>query len=275
MKRDQLFNSTAINALMIARAFDPGKAGWKLDKDGKIELKDGNPIYLDSNGQETTVDGGTISRLNGEAKQHRIEKEAALDQLKAFKDIDPVAAKKAIADLAKIDQKKLIDAGEVDKVRLEITTQFTEQMTELKKANETLVSNNHNMQRTNAFAQSKFIKDRVAVPPEMFEATFGKNFKVENDKIVPYGPDGNKVYSKKRMGEIADVDEALEIIIDSYPHKDSILKAPDHSGSGNGGGGGNRGGGRTVTRGEFNKLGPSQQAATAEQARKGELTIID
>ncbi len=273
--KTRYMNSTAVAAFIKPRVFDPGKAGWKIDDKGAIVLKDGNPVYIDSNGTESTVDGGTISRLNGEARQHRIEKEAVMESLKAFKDIDPAAAKKAIADIAKIDQKKLIDAGEVDKVRKEITDQFTEQMAQVKKTNEELVATNHNMMRSNAFANSKFIKDRVAVPPEMFEATFGKNFKVEDNKIVPYGMDNNKVYSKKRMGEIADVDEALEIIIESYPHKDSILKAPGASGSGNGGGGGNRGTGATITRAEFSKLSPAAQSEQAMKAGKGEITIVD
>jgi len=51
--------------------------GWKKDADGHLELKDGNPIYLDANDKEMTVEHGTIARINGEAKSHRERAEAA------------------------------------------------------------------------------------------------------------------------------------------------------------------------------------------------------
>jgi hypothetical protein len=273
MKRNLLMASAAIFTLPIS--FDPGKAGWKLDKDGKIELKDGNPIYVDANGAEMTVEGGTISRLNGEARQHRVEKEAAQTALKAFEGIDPAAARKAIDTVGKLDAKKLIDAGEVDRVKDEIGRTYQGQIAEKDKAIGDLTTQVQGMTRSHAFATSKFIQSRVAVPPEMFEATFGKNFKIEDGKLVGYHADGNKVYSKTRVGEIANLDEALEIIVDAYPHKDTILKAPDHSGSGNGGGGGGRGGGRVVRRAEFDKLPPHEQSNISAQARKGEVNLVD
>jgi hypothetical protein len=275
MKRDHLLNSTAILTCIRSSAFDPNKAGWKLDANGKIEMKDGNPIYIDSNGTESTIESGTIGRLNGEAKNFREAKERAENELKKFTGIDPEKARAALDTISKIDQKKLIDAGEVDKVRQEIGATYTTQLAEKDKAIETLQNKANNMLRTNAFATSKFIQERVAVPPEMFEATFGKNFKVENDKLVPYDNNGNQVYSAKRMGEVASLDEALEIIINGYPHKDAILKAPGASGSGNSGRGGGTGSGRLVTRDQFDKMAPQEQANVAAQARKGEAQIVD
>lgn len=43
---------------------------------------------------------------------------------------------------------------------------------------------------------------------------------------------GNPIYSRKNPGELADFDEALEIIISQYPHKDSILRGSGASGAG-------------------------------------------
>ena len=102
-------------AVLSATAFN--NPGWKLDADGKLELKDGNPIYLDASGRESIVDGGTITRLNGEARAHREAKEAAETKLRAFEGLDPEAARKAVETVKNIDAKKLIDAGEVEKVR--------------------------------------------------------------------------------------------------------------------------------------------------------------
>lgn len=266
----------ATTALQLA--FEPGKPGWKVGADGKIEMKDGNPIYIDANGNESTVDGGTISRLNGEAKAHREAKEKAereLAAMKPFEGLNPDEVKKALDTVSKLDQKKLIDAGEVDRVREEISKSYTTQLNELKTENEKLSGTINNMTVDNAFNGSEFVKNRVAVPSDMFKAQFGKNFKIEDGKLVPYGFDGNKVYSKKRMGEIADFDEALEIIIGDYKHKDAVLKAPEHSGSGNNGRGGDHGGGRTVRRADYDKMKPAEQASLGVSMAKGEVSIVD
>lgn len=261
-------------------AFDPGKAGWKIGADGKIEMKDGNPVYLDSAGNESTVEGGTIARLNAEAKQHREAKERAEGELNKFKGadgklLDPTIALKAVETVSKLDAKKLIDSGEVDKLKDQIKGEFTAQLTERDAKIKEQAAAIDGMTLNAAFSSSKFIADRIAVPAEMFRNTFAKNFKVEDGKVVPYGNDGNKILSSKRIGETADLDEALEKIVEAYPHKDAIMKAPNASGSGNGGGGGSRGNGRFISRADFAKLPPHEQKATADAAGKGEITITN
>ncbi len=47
-----------------------------------------------------------------------------------------------------------------------------------------------------AFGRSKFVTDKIAVPPDMLQNTFGKAFKVEEGRVVAYGDDGNKIYSR-------------------------------------------------------------------------------
>lgn len=259
---------------IMARAFDTGK-GWKKDADGNLELKDGNPVYVDGGGNEMTVEPGTITRLNGEAKGHREAKEAAEAKLKLFDGIDAAKAREAFETLSKVDQSRLIDAGEVDKVREEVGKAFNAQIAERDKTIADLTANRDGLVLSNAFGSSKFLQDRISVPTEMFQATFGRHFKVEDGKVVPYGHDGQKLYSKKRAGEVADLDEAAEILVDGYAHKDRILKAPEHSGSNNGGQGGGRGGGRTMRRSDFEKLNAGQQSAAAQEMGKGELTLVD
>jgi hypothetical protein len=92
---------------------------------------------------------------------------------------------------------------------------------------------------------------------------------------VAYGADGNPISSKKHIGENASFDEALELIIDNYKHKDSILKAADAGGSGSNGGGGARGRGRTMTQAQFNEMHPSQQAEFAAKMGTGEAGLVD
>ena len=269
IKRFALLNSVA------ALAFDTGAAGWKMDGDKIATDASGNPIYLQAGGGEQVIEVGTISRLNAEAKSHREAKEAAESKLKVFEGLDPAKAREALDTVGKLDQKKLIDAGEVDRVRQEIASQYQGQLAEAQKGAESLQSRVDSLLLETAFGKSKFIQHRVAVPPEMFVSTFGKNFKIEDGKPVPYDSAGNKIYSKTRMGEVADIDEAFSIMVDGYAHKDSILRANGHGGSGNNGNGGARGGSRVMKRSEFDALTPAERANAAAAMGKGELTIVD
>ena len=73
----------------------------------------------------------------------------------------------------------------------------------------------------------------------MVQATFGKAFKIEEGKVVAYDANGNKIFSQSRPGELAEFDEALEALVDAYPHKDHILKPTGAQGSGAPNGNGN------------------------------------
>ena len=248
---------------------------WKLDENNNIVLKDGDPVYVDANGVEKTVAVDTIARLNKEAKDHREAKEEALNKLKAFEGIDAVKAREALETVSKLDDKKLIDTGEVDKLKAQITQQFQTQLTEKDTAYNDLKNKFDNMLIDNMFANSEFIRNNVAVPVDMFEAKFRNNFRIENNEIVPYGYDGSRMISKTRAGEYATVEEAMQILAESHPNKDVILKAKPGNGSGAGTGGGANGGGRYMKRSDFENLSPVQQAEYASKIRKGEIQLTD
>jgi hypothetical protein len=269
----------AMLSTVAARAF--ANPGWKMDGDKLALDANGNPIYVNSDGQEQSVKADTISTLNAEAKNHRVAKEGAEATLAKYKGadgklIDPEAAIKAIDTVSKIDAKKLIDAGEVDKVRDAIKNEFTTQLGEKDAKIAELSGVNKTMTVDRAFDASEFIRDRVNVPRDMFRDSFGKNVKVGDDgKLEFYGRDGNRLLSKKNAGEYAGGDEAFELMVDQHPQKDTILKAQSGSGSGNGGGGGSRPGSRTVRRSDFDAMNPSDKAQAGAAMQKGELSIVD
>ena len=253
------------------------KNGWKTDDAGNIIARDGNPVWVDSNGAEMTLERDTVSRLNAEAKAHREAKEAAETRLKAFEGLDASKAREALETVKNIDLKKMIDSGKLEEVRKELTTQFQTQIAEKDKAYADLRTEYDNTRISNIFAGSEFIRNRVAVPADMFEATFKGNFKIEDGKIVVKDKAGNQLMSKKKIGEYADPDEALELLIEQHPQKDVILKANGQSGSGNRGNGGNGGGGngKTMKRSEYDGLSDHDRAGYAASLAKRELTIVD
>lgn len=233
----------------------------KIDENGNAVLQDGKPVYVHDDGKEVAFDApatvATITRLNAEAKTHREGKEAAEKLLKGFDGIeDPAAARKALETLANLDAKKLVDAGEIEKVKSEISKAFQAQLDEANTKAQTLEQQLYGEKIGGSFARSKVIAEKLAVPADMVQATFGNRFKIEDGKVVAYDANGNKIFSRARPGELADFDEALETLVDSYPHKDHILK----SSGANGGGAPNGGGKPTVPKGN---LGGSREERLA------------
>lgn len=220
----------------------------KLDADGHVVLADGKPVYVGDDGKDYPMDVphmyGKIVSLTSEARELRTAKETAESKVKDFEGIDdPAEAKRAIGVLKSLDEKKLVDAGKIDEIKAAAVKAHEEQAAAAAKAHATEmqkvtterdeIRGLYNSEKLTAlFTGSKFIKDRVAVPADLFRARFGTAFKVEENAVVGYDASGNKIYSRSKPGEIADFDEALEVLVEAYPEKDSILKGNGQSGGG-------------------------------------------
>lgn len=164
----------------------------KLDGTGNIVLENGMPVYLNHDGNEIVVDVAKlfskISDLNNESMKHRL----------AYNE-----AKTQIEDLKK-------------------SRQNDTELTSLKEKVRSLMIDNGLM-------ESSSIKNTV-LPVSVAKKYFGDAFKiVEKDgefHLVAHGKDGNPIYSKENTERYASFDEAISILIDSDPTKDTLLKAP-------------------------------------------------
>lgn len=229
---------------------------FKFDANGNIVTQEVNgvklPVLIHADGKEVPFDGdhavGKIASLNAEAKTHREAKEAAETKLKTFDGIaDPAAALKALNTVKNLDEKNLIAAGERDKAVAEAVKSVEEKYAPVVAKNGELESQLNGHLIGSAFSGSKYIADKFAAPGpagvEIARSLFERAFKVKDGKLVAYGADGKELYSKTRHGEFANAEEAIEQLVDAYPHKDHILKGTGGSGGGSqgspGGGGGN------------------------------------
>lgn len=250
----------------------------KLDANGNVVVQDGKPVYVHEDGKEIPFDAeGALNKirdLNAENKSHREAAETANTKLKMFDGVDPEAAKKALELAKNLDDKKLLDTKGVEELKAQISASFKSQIEDIQKEAqkaakklETQVQERDgtifNLMVTNRFHTSEFVKKKVAVPSDMIEAAFGKHFKVENGKVVGYKADGSPIYSRKSPGETADFDEALEIMVDGYPHKDHILKGSGSSGNGTPPGGSKQAAGK-----EIMDLPPAERIAAARAQGK-------
>lgn len=229
--------------------------------------EDGKPLYIHDDGKEVAFDApraiAKIDELGLEAKNNRISKEQAEASLKTFEGLDAEKARNALNTIKNFDDKKLIDAGEAERVRTEaidsVKQTYETQLGQITQERDAFQQQLHNELIGGGFARSKFIQEKVAVPMDMVQAMFGQNFKVEDGKPIAYDSKGQKIYSRTSHGDEAGFDEALEILIGGYQYKDSILKGSQAGGGGFSGQGG-QGGGKSMSRQNFEQLSPSDKS---------------
>lgn len=240
----------------------------KLDANGNAIIKDGRPVYIKDDGSEIEFDAaqafGKITQLTGEAKANRERAEAAEVKANMFKDItDPVAALAALTTVKNLKDKQLVDAGDVEKVKAEAIAAVEAKYKPTLDENAALKGQLDNELIGGSFARSKAIQDKFAIPADLVQARFGSHFKRVDGKVVAFDQSGREIYSAKKPGDLADFDEALEIIVGQYPHRESILKGSGASGGGAGSSASNGAGGkRTITRAQFEALDPASKAAS-------------
>jgi len=204
---------------------------WKKDDNGNIVLVDGNPVLIGGDGSERAIADNFISDLNNEAATRRREVNELKGSLSKFDGIDIDEAKKALETTKNIDLSKMVGLDKLEEVRTDVAGQFKGQMDAL---TESLNGANDQIRQllvSNAFASSQFVSENTVLLPDFAESYFGKHFKVENNQAVAYQGD-QPILSMEKPGQLAGFDEALKILVNAHPNKDSILKGAGASGSG-------------------------------------------
>lgn len=257
----------------------------KLDDKGAVVLQDGKPVYTLDDGRDVPHDAAatvaTISRLNNEARNHREAKEALEAKYKGVPDellTNAEAALNALTTIKNIDEGKLLTAGKVQEIKdaaaksaqeavAAATRAAAEEKRLLTEANSKLTTDLHTHLIGGAFAGSKYIAEKLAIPADIAQKVFGDRVKVEGNKLVPMDSNGQPIFSATRHGEHADLEEALPVWVNAYPNRDMILKSTGASGSGaNPGSNQNAGGKKAVPRAQWDSM---DQAARMAHSKSG------
>ena len=166
-----------------------------------------------------------IKELNAESAQRRIALKTVEEKLKGYEGIDIDTAREALELKALLDSKKIVKPEEQE----QITKGFKEKLTTL----ESKLSEKDDVIRkllvTNEFSNSDFFNGankKTILNPDIAEGFFGKNFKIEGNKVVGYNAEGLPIMSKENPEKYAGFNEVIETLIKEYPNKDSILSAP-------------------------------------------------
>lgn len=249
------------------------------DKEYAELSPEGKPVYVQDDGSEIEFDGSMafskISQLTKENEKHRKTNKELDEKLKTYEGIDdPEAARAALEKVQSLSEGENKTAEQIEEIRKNANKAAEERIAketkaanakieELQKSASTLQGQLYEEKIGGSFARSKFVNERLAVPWDMAKKYFGDRFKIEDGKVVAYEDDGqHKIGSRKNPGSDADFEEAIEIMVDVYPHKDHILRAKGGGSGGRQGAGGNGTGDKTITRQQFDALDPLAKQKT-------------
>jgi len=208
----------------------------KLDADGHVVVQDGKPVYTDDvDGKDLAFDAeqmrSKISELNTESKTHRLsakEKQELLDKFGDSKPEEFAAIRATLEELGGMDGvKKLKEKSglDVEAIKKSITDAYESKLADANKTGEAKDATIRQLLVGSGFATAEVLKGTIFKDTrDVAESYFGKHFRVENGKPVAYIGE-NMLLSRERPGDPADVNEALSILIDQHPQRDSFKLA--------------------------------------------------
>jgi hypothetical protein len=228
---------------------------WKRDENGQLVMDDsGNPVRVGTDGKEYAfsddVLDSTLQNLetaNAEAAKRKQKLRDLEGKLKPIEDIEDLQkwrkeADEAMKTVQNLKDEDLIKSSEVENFKKQLTDSYEQKIQELQGQLEKTAGKLREKSISAQFAQSSmFVGEdkKTAFTPRVAEKYFGSNFHLDEETgdPIPYDNQGNKILSRKNPGNTASFDEAIEILIEQDPDRDSILRGPKPGGGTPPGGG--------------------------------------
>lgn len=202
----------------------------------KVKTLDGIPeelhglyVQLDDGTYMLSVDGVVEKSKLDEFRTNNIDLLKKLDQ---FKDVDPEKLKEMVETQRKLDEKKLIDAGDIEGL---VAKRVTALKQEYDAANSELTSKlDLSMRQLETLLIDNKVRDHasaVGVAPSAIQDVLLRAksvFKVEDGQPVAIDHEGNKIYSKDGVSPVS-VKEWVTDLKTTAPH---LFMQSQGSGSG-------------------------------------------
>ena len=230
--------------------------GISVDEKGfpiVIQEKDGveNEIGLDAIHLYGKVPG-----LMAEAKGHRLAAEEANKVINLFKEREvgdiPTFLEKGLAALetvGNLEEGKLVDAKKIEEIKLQAQENIKLKLDEKEKAYlEGTKKSNDLLKKANAHIYDLMVRDKIQTSTFVkakWNGTTESAYRYWRDQIkvephdtldklqvVSYYVNGEKVMSQEKIGEPADLDEALALLVSKDADADSLLRGSAAEGSG-------------------------------------------
>lgn len=159
-----------------------------------------------------------------------------------YKDIDLEALLEAAKKAEEVEKAELERKGDYERLTAKMKESHLKEIENLKETNKALkkaadeaAESNKNTAKVNAFSNSRYIIDNLALTPNKTKALYGDYFEYEDGDIVGYDkPKGSSNRTKivDGSGDALSFDEAMKVIIESDPDKDTLIKTNLNPGSG-------------------------------------------
>lgn len=175
-------------------------------------------------------------------KERAKEAETARKTLEAkYEGLDVEAAKNALKTAEEAENKELERKGEYERLlekqreagNLRIAAEEKARKEAEAKIQE-LEQTANSLRVNNAFANSKYIKDTLALTANKTQALYASYFEMEEGQLIPYdAPKGQPGRTKivNENGVVVSFDKAMEAIINADPDKDYLIKATIKAGA--------------------------------------------
>lgn len=218
--------------------------------------ENGYPVVVEDGEKEIGLDAihlyGKVPDLTNQLKQSKDNLQELAEKYKILDEVEDItvfvnSAKKAMDTIKNLEDKKLIEAGEVEAIKRQAQESSENKLEEIKTSMQTKIDEldnlvNHKTKQiyqlmvSDRFNGSKFVQEKLNMTSKMARAYFSNNFKIEENDgkygVIGYFNNDEKIFSREKAGEVADFEEALAILVDKDPDRDKLLAGAGGSGSG-------------------------------------------
>jgi hypothetical protein len=163
------------------------------------------------------------------------------EALKAFEGIDAAKVKALLADQAALEEKKLEEKGQWDALKKQMNDAHAAELAKKDDSVKVFSAENESLKQQiadltvgNAFGNSKFIAEELALSVAKTKALFGGHFETQEGKVVAFDkPAGSKGRTMlvDGKGEPLSFEDALKKIVDTDADKDQLLKSKTKPGA--------------------------------------------
>lgn len=163
-------------------------------------------------------------------------------KLKEFEGIDPVAVRELLKQQKELEQKKLEDKGEWDKLKAQMVEESNKVVEALKgdlsaKDAELQALRNQISELTigNAFTGSKFITEELTLTPAKTRVIYGQHFEFQDGKVVAFDKPASakdRTVLVDAQGEPLQFEAALKKLVEIDPERDQLLRSKMKPGAG-------------------------------------------
>lgn len=164
------------------------------------------------------------------------------EKLKSFEGIDLEKARVMLAEQEEAEQKRLIAAGDFDRLTKQMGERHTAEKTTLVQQLEERNALTSTLQRQiadltvgSSFASSKFVGEDLTLTPSKARVIYGSHFEFKDGKVVGYDkPAGasDRTVLVDATGTVLGFEEAMRKIVDADPDKDQLIRSKMKAGAG-------------------------------------------